>query len=153
MMKFSLKHGLDLLAGLFLSTAALASESMPIEDRDAFEKMYFKCIMSSSKEDDCLVNLFSKYLDLPSRGDHGQSWKEGLGYCKPYAIYPVDKKIRGEIFDMRTYVIECSNGSLAGSYLSFRRMKEQWFLFEFSLRDSEEFVRKIIGIEFSIVPE
>jgi hypothetical protein len=45
MMKFSLKHGLGLLVGLFLSAAALARRPVPIEDRDAFEKKHLACIM------------------------------------------------------------------------------------------------------------
>jgi hypothetical protein len=61
-MKTGFKYGLGLLASLIFSVTAMASESAPIADRNAFEKEYIDCIKSGLK-DSCFITIFSRHLE------------------------------------------------------------------------------------------
>jgi hypothetical protein len=152
MMKFSLKHGLGLLAGLFLSAAALASESVPIEDRDAFEKEYLACIMSGAK-DGCVAAVFSGHLD--------QSFEKPEEFLKKidtslsnfvfggstiYKIHPLDRTMRAGIFDSRSYLVERSGGALAGFSVVFRKIEGEWYVFGISVDKSHAFVLRLLNL-------
>jgi hypothetical protein len=146
-MKAWLKHGFGLLAGLVFSCAAPADEPAPIEDRDAFEKQYVECFKSEWK-DKCLSTLFLIHLDSGFEDANKilnqlENMQDTLG-CLPYDVHIVDKVIRGEVFDSRTYLIECSNRNFVGSQVIFRRTKGQWHVFAIHFGNEDEFLQKIL---------
>jgi hypothetical protein len=150
MMKFSVKHGLGLLAGIFLSATAMASEPVPIEDRDAFEKQYLECFMSGLK-DKCFLTLFSNHFDFGFEDRKEilnrleSAFTQHMLECLPYNIYTVDKVTRGGVFDGRTYLIECSNRNFVGVQIIFRMTKDQWHVSNMNIGDTNEFLQKILN--------
>jgi hypothetical protein len=155
MMRFSVKHGLSLLAGIFLSATAMASEPVPIEDRDAFEKQYIACIMSGAKNN-CYASLVSKHLDpsLKKTDTLILSLEKVNWICQGkteklssvYEVHAIDKIIRGGVVDSRTYLIECSNGDFIGAYMNFRKVNGKWYIFAYSINSSNEFIQKLLKL-------
>jgi hypothetical protein len=149
--KFSVKHGLGLLIGIFLSSTTMASEPVPIEDRDAFEKQYVDCIISKAN-DNCLVSLFLDHLDPKIKEadkvmeDTNKYWIEALAICQPYAVHVLDKVIRANAFEGRSYLIECHDGNIRETYVNFRKIREGWYVFGFRLTNSEEMMRRLLNI-------
>jgi hypothetical protein len=140
-----------LVAGLLLSGVAIAGESVPIEDRDAFEQQYIECIMSGAK-DDCLISIFSGRL-APQFADQdkivnglNKYYLEKIASPSAYKVHVIDKIMKAGIFDNRSYLIERDDGSLIGFYVSFRKTKEKWFVFSFRFNSSEDYVLKLLSM-------
>jgi hypothetical protein len=155
MMKFSLKHGLGLLAGLLLSVVALASESVPIEDRDAFEKEYLACFMSGLK-DDCFVSVFSGHLDPRIENPEENLRKSNRFYLDDvkispgyaYKIHLLEKVEKAGIFDSRIYLIEQnSSGGLLAFHVVFTKRKGDWYIGAYGMRVKSEEIYRILGIQ------
>jgi hypothetical protein len=150
-MKFSLKHGMGLLAGLFLSAAALASEPVPIEDRDAFEKEYLACFMPKAKGN-CFSSVFSGrfYRRLESENllmDKLDSmFSERIKTV--VRIYNVKQSIRYDLVESRSYLIQYSDKSLRGLVIDFIKQEDGWYVFGLVFDDSTDFVRKILDLSF-----
>ncbi|MDR1349321.1 MAG: hypothetical protein LBJ59_00815 [Zoogloeaceae bacterium] len=152
-MKTWFKYSLGLSASLiFLSgtTTAMASEPIPIGNRDAFEKQYINCIESGLK-DKCFVSIFSGHLT-----PNIKNAEEGLNnlneiYLKNqmagspvYKVHAIDKTMRAGVFDSRTYLIERFDGSFIGCYIIFRNIQEKWYVYAFRMQESDEFIRKLL---------
>jgi hypothetical protein len=148
-MKSSVKQGFCLLAGLFFCTV-LASEPVPIEDRDAFEKEYLECFMSGLK-DNCFISIFSEHLDYGFANpdellrELNSSYLDMQKIHSPiYKIHVLDKIIRADVFDSRTYIVEYFGGTMKGLHVVFRKVKENWYVFAISMkgdRDGAAFYR------------
>jgi hypothetical protein len=153
MTKFSAKHGLSLLVGIFLSAMAMASEPMPIKDKDAFEKQYIECFMSGLK-DNCFISTFSGHLSpLVKDGEdtlikvHNDTYlKNGISDFPILGVHPLDKTVRAEIFDGRTYLIENSKGNIWGLSVVFGRINGKWYLHSLYLSSSEAFIAKLLNM-------
>jgi hypothetical protein len=150
-MKTGFKHGLILLAGLVSSVAAIANEPIPIEDRNVFEKQLITCIMSEL-ENDCITSLFSAHLD-PDDQDRddfiinvNSLFKEALGNSSVYKVHIINKVMKTDFLDSRTYIIEYSSGKFLGLHIGFTGMEGKWYVSYFDAGDSEEFIRQILGL-------
>jgi hypothetical protein len=153
MMKFSIKHGFSLLAGIFLC-ATVQAESVPIEDRDAFEKRYIECVMSGLKNN-CISGLFSKHIAptvtpedanqllVALRTIDDNYRKEGLPV---YKVHPVDRVLRADITESRTYIIERSNGLFIGAYVNFVKIKGAWYMGSFGMDGSNKLTEDILKL-------
>ncbi|MDR3055027.1 MAG: hypothetical protein LBU53_06440 [Zoogloeaceae bacterium] len=145
------RFGLGVVAGLLFSVAALAGESVPIEDKDAFEKQYLDCIVSGAR-DNCLVSIFSNHLDPQFTNQDvivdrfSRYYQEKMATPSVYKVHLIEKTIKAEVFDNRSYLIERDNGSLVGFYVSFRSIKDKWFVFTFKVSNTEEYVFKLLGM-------
>jgi hypothetical protein len=151
MMKFSMKYGFCLLAGIFLC-ATVQAESVPIEDRDAFEKRYIECVMSGLK-DNCLFNLLSNHLTPATQEDDKQildilrSFGDFYKDKPPvYKVHIVDKIMRAGIVESRTYMIERSDGVFVGSYINFVKIKDGWYINAFGISGADEVLEKILQL-------
>ena len=150
-MQAEFKYGLGVVVGLFFSVVAMASEPVPIEDRDAFEKQYIACLIAEAKEN-CFVLLFSDHLDTKIKNasevirDTNKYWMEVLETCHPYTVHVLDKTVRANAFEGRAYLIECSDGSIRGTYVNFRKIREGWYVFGFRLTNSDESMRRLLNI-------
>jgi hypothetical protein len=150
-MKTGFKHGLILLVGLVFSIAAMAKEPVPIEDRDVFEKQLITCIMSEL-ENDCIISLFSAHLDpdIEDRDDFiintNSFFKKELENSSVYEIHVIDKVIKADLFDSRTYIIEYSSRKFLGLHISFTGIEGKWYVSYLDAGDSEEFIRRILGL-------
>jgi hypothetical protein len=155
---FSLKHTfkllgmpIDVLESEDFSTNAMANE--PITDKDAFEKQYIDCIISGATNN-CFVSTFSNHRDPHSKDlDEALEWvnkyyKEKIAFPPVYKIHVIEKTIKAEVFDNRSYLIERDNGSLVGFYISFRRIKDKWYVFTFKFGDMDEFVYSLLGMPY-----
>jgi hypothetical protein len=166
MMRFSVKHGLGLLAGIFLSATAMASEPVPIEDRDAFDKRYVECIRFGLKND-CLISTLSGHFALSVNEielrEINERLKEGLKTAKILNIFPLEKVVRANYFDSRTYLVEYedeksyadnspSRPRIAAAYIVFGRLNKNWYVYSFDIDNSENFVRRLINLP-TIIPE
>jgi hypothetical protein len=162
-MKTGFKRGLILLAGLIFSVAAMANEPvpiepMPVEDRDAFEQEYIACIMSKLGKD-CLVSLFSGHFGNPNGNYRIAEINEGFkklldsDSIRVVRIIPLEKVTRANYFDSRTYLIEYTNDKVPadrllvmGAYLVFGRINRFWYVYEFHINNTENFVRRLINL-------
>jgi hypothetical protein len=149
-MKVSMKYGFSLLAGIFLSASVMASE--PIEDRDAFEKHYIKCVISGLK-DNCLFNLLSKHLTPATKEDDKQildilrSFGDFYKDKPPaYKVHVVDKIMRAGIVESRTYMIERTDGVFVGSYINFIKIKDGWYINSFGISGADEVIERILQL-------
>jgi hypothetical protein len=153
-MKAGFTHGLGLLAGVMFSAAAMANEPTPIADRDAFEKEYIACFKTGLKNK-CFSTLFSGYLDHSfnikdaheSLSDIDDLSLNQMADCSPvYNVHTVDKIVRGGVLDSRTYLIECSNRDFVGAYVNFRKTKDEWYVFSYSVWGSGKLAQEILKL-------
>jgi hypothetical protein len=142
-----------LVAGLLLSGVAIAGESVPIEDRDAFEQQYIECIMSGAK-DNCMVLIFSS-LPVPRNKDKGEIvemlnkyYLKEIAHQPVYKVHVIERVMKAGVFDNRSYLIERDDGSLVGLYVSFRNIKDKWFVFKFTLNLSYGYIFKLLDMPF-----
>ncbi|GHT97636.1 hypothetical protein AGMMS49545_24070 [Betaproteobacteria bacterium] len=126
-MQAKFKYVLGVVIGLLFSVAAMASEPVPIEDRDAFEKQLITCISSDLKSN-CIASLFSAHFD-PAFKDRdntvsyvNNSVKNDMENCSVYKVHVVNRVLKADLFDNRSYVIECSNVTFFGLYIGLSRM-------------------------------
>jgi hypothetical protein len=157
-MKTWIKQGLGLLAGLaFSAVAAAASE--PIKDRDAFEKKYIECITSGLKNK-CLSALLTGHF-IPDAEGHSPFIHQTVAQLQKieeladqfgnvYQVRPLDKIIRADTWDSRTYLTEHSNGRFSGAYLCFTRVKGEWYVSSFRINTKKEFLREILKLQVNL---
>lgn len=134
----------------FLSTISQASE--PIKDKNKFEDQYINCIESSFK-DNCWIKILSGHA-LPWAENEEKvlknsqeayiTWLEGK---KIYKVHPAIREIKGEVFDNRSYLLERDDGALVSVWFSFRKVKEQWYVYEVMASSSDEFIRTAIDMK------
>ncbi|GHT97677.1 hypothetical protein AGMMS49545_24110 [Betaproteobacteria bacterium] len=108
-MQAKFKYVLGFVVGLLFTIAAMASEPVPIEDKDAFEKQYIDCIESGAKND-CLVSIFSNHFD-PQFKNPGEIvdgfnkyYQEKMTLPPVYRVHVIEKTIKAEVFDNRSYL-------------------------------------------------
>ena len=145
-MKAGFKYGLGVVVGLFFSVVAMASEPVPIEDKDAFEKQYIDCLKSGFK-DKCFSALFSSHLTLGADRvslDQADSFYKNESLV--YEIHVLDKVIRAGVFDSSTYLIERTDAVFAGADVTFMKLKGAWYVYSYSVNTSSEFVLKILNL-------
>lgn len=156
-MRFSVKQGFCLLAGLFFCTA-LAGEPVPIEDRDAFEKQYIECLMSGLK-DDCLVSVFSGRIDKSVKNSEeairqSNTYYRDILQISPgavYKIHPLDKIVRAGMFDSRTYLIEYDSDGLLLFCIIFIKRKENWYVGAYNMFSEDKEIFDALNLPFSPV--
>jgi hypothetical protein len=154
MMEFSVKHGLSLLVGIFLSAMTMASEPVPIKDKDAFEKQYIECFMSGLKGN-CFISVFSGHLDQTVENPNETLSRTNSFYLdiqkrhsSIYKIHILDKIVRADVFDSRTYIVEHSDETLIGLYVVFVKRKENWYVYSIYMKDNDdgELLHRILNL-------
>jgi hypothetical protein len=141
-----------LIAGLLFASIGTANGQTPIKDKDAFEKKYIECIMSGWKNK-CFSALIIGHF-RPNFEDKIPLVKKELHnidelanqFGSVYRVHPLDKIIRANIWDNRTYLIEHFNGKFSGAYINFIKIKEEWYVYTFLFDNSEEFIKKLLKI-------
>jgi len=141
--------------GVLLVTIAAAYAQTPVEDKDAFEKQYIECIMSGLKNK-CFSALFSGHFspEAEDRAPYISQATKSLymfdGFANQlgsvYQVHLLDKIMRANVLDSRTYLIEHSNNRFSGAYISFIRVKGEWYVISFNISDSDEFVKKLLKL-------
>ncbi|MDR3212846.1 MAG: hypothetical protein LBT71_02845 [Azoarcus sp.] len=146
-----LKHGLVFFAGLFFSAAALAEDAppVPVGDKDAFEARYVKCILSGL-QDNCFITVFAgHFFSSPGEGakqiyDSIKTKMRGLRVRK---VHVLGKEIKADLVDVRTYLLELDRDQgFVGFYVVFRRGGDAWYVYEFAMDQSEDFIRALLGL-------
>jgi hypothetical protein len=136
-----------LVGAVFAANVMAASE--PIEDKDDFGKRFVDCINLGAKNN-CLSKVTEKHVDPSFRGGAAdlrkayKFWETNLSECRVYKVHVLDKVVRADLFESRPYIIECADGAFLGAYINLRKVKERWYVFGFSLKDSEEFVFRLL---------
>jgi hypothetical protein len=142
------------LAGLACATVALATEPMPIADRDVFEKQYIECIKEGIKND-CIVPLFMNHVTLGSKGvedtvhKFNSALQQLIKGTNVYGVYVISKTIKAEIYDDRTYLIQWGNGSVTCFRVLFRQILGEWYMANLQLRNDNENIIKILDLKWS----
>ncbi|MDR2031121.1 MAG: hypothetical protein LBP86_02425 [Azoarcus sp.] len=139
-------------AGLLLSVAAAAAEEavpVPVGDRDAFEKRYIACILSGL-QDNCFITVFSgRFFSPPGEGatliyDAIKAKMQDVSVRK---VHTLEKAVKADLVDIRTYLLELSgDAGFIGFYVVFRRKGDRWYVYEFALDRSEDFIRGLLNL-------
>ncbi|MDR2261328.1 MAG: glycoside hydrolase family 97 C-terminal domain-containing protein [Azoarcus sp.] len=143
---------LMLAAGLLFPAAALTEEAappVPVGDRDAFEKRYIACVLSGL-QDNCFITVFSgRFFSPPGEGatliyDAIKAKMQGANVRK---VHTLEKTVKAELVDIRTYLLELSgDAGFIGFYVVFRRKGDEWYVYEFALDRSEDFIRGLLNL-------
>lgn len=153
-MGFLSRHGLVFFAWLGFwgfSAAALAEDAppVPVGDREAFEARYLQCILAGL-QDDCFITVFAgHFFSSPGEGaeqiyDSIKAKMRGLRVRKVHAL---GKEVKADLVDVRTYLLELDKEQgFIGFYVVFRRGGDVWYVYEFAMDRSEDFIRAILGL-------
>jgi hypothetical protein len=139
------------LAGLLFSASVTAAEAdaMPVGDRDTFENSYIACIMSGL-QNNCFITVFSGRFFAPPGDGATQiydSIKKKLQGIRVRKVHIVGKGVKAGVVDVRTYLLELDNDQgFIGFYVVYRKRGDNWYVYEFALDRSEDFIRSILGI-------
>ncbi|MDR1424137.1 MAG: hypothetical protein LBI92_06000 [Azoarcus sp.] len=150
-MKVLLKHGLSVLASLIFSAAALAEDAppVPVGDKDAFETRYVNCILSGL-QNNCFITVFAgHFFSSPGEGAKQiyDSIKAKMKGLRVRNVHTLEKKVKADLVDVRTYLLELDRDQgFIGFYVVFRRGGNDWYIYEFAMDQSEDFVRAILGL-------
>jgi hypothetical protein len=138
-----------LAVGLAVSMPVFAVDAKPIEDLNTFEQQFVSCIMKKGNNA-CLKDTFANRLPYDKDGFVNKintSLTSNLQKCNPYKVHPMPKISRGDLYEGRPYIIECSNNSLIGVYMYFFHIQEKWFLFSLDIHGDDDFVSQVLGIQ------
>ncbi|MDR1229146.1 MAG: hypothetical protein LBK55_09070 [Azoarcus sp.] len=150
-MKIFPKHGLGMFAALMFSAVALAEDAppVPVGDKDVFEARYVNCILSGL-QDDCFITVFAgHFFSSPGEGakriyDSIKAKMQGLHVRK---VHTLEKRVKADLVDVRTYLLELDREQgFIGFYVVFRRGGNNWYIYEFAMDQSEDFIRAILGL-------
>lgn len=132
------------------SLAAYGGES--ISGLDKFESQYSGCIGDGFKEG-CLRDVFAGHFDPRYKGEVeliGNTERFYLAWLQGHSIYKVHFARRDEfsdLFEVRNYLVERSDGALAGLVVSFRRIKGEWYVYDIQGGITDEFIRNMLNMQ------
>ncbi|MDR1660835.1 MAG: hypothetical protein LBR95_00150 [Azoarcus sp.] len=153
-MKTLLKHGLGALAALCFSAAALAEDAapLPVGDKDEFESRYIQCILSGL-QDNCFIAVFAgRFFSSPGEGAKQiyDSIKAKMQGLRVRQVHTLGKEIKADLIDVRTYLLELDREQgFIGFYVVFRKGDDAWYVYEFAMDQSEDFIRALLGLPAS----
>ncbi|MDR0700849.1 MAG: hypothetical protein LBF61_00305 [Azoarcus sp.] len=141
-----------LLVGLLCAASTLAeSKSIPVEDRNAFEKQFIECAMEKFRNG-CLLPLFLDHASPKMKNPditvaqidavlQAMAGKSGV-----YGVHIISKTMKTDLYDDRAYIIEMGDGRLMCFRLIFENTLDKWYVFSYQFSDDKEALRKILGI-------
>jgi hypothetical protein len=143
------------IAGLLFASIGTANGQTPIKDTDAFEKKYIECITSGFKNK-CFSVLLRGHFAPDAEGQTPRipqataashkvdEFANQLGGV--YQVHPLDKTIRANVWDSRTYLIEHLDGRFSASHINFVKMKGEWYVFSYGFNQADGFVKQLLKL-------
>lgn len=134
-----------------LSFVGVANASQDIGDVDIFEKKYIKC-MRNSFRDSCMEQVLTDHFDpffstekqvLGQTQTFFNSWRRDYSVSD---VHVVGSRLIGDMFDIRSYLIELSNGEMAGLRLGFKKTLGKWYIFDIQGAATDSFIRDMVDM-------
>lgn len=135
----------------FLSFTGVANASQDVGDVNVFERTYIKC-MSDDFRDSCMGKLLSGHFDplfpvekqvVEQTQVFFNGWKKDNSV---YGVHVVGSRLIGDLFDIRSYLIELSNGEMAGLRIGFKKTLGKWYIFDIQGDASDYFIRDMVDM-------
>lgn len=141
------------LYGLMICMAMSVCSSAGAEslDKDVLESQYVKC-MEGNFASGCLKKIFNggfvSWFGSPGKVLDGADdfYRQWLRDGSVYKVHSVNRENKAGLFDNRAYLVERSDGVLAGFYIGFRNVKGEWLIYDLQGGDGDEFVRRLIDM-------
>lgn len=137
------------LASAF-SLTSYGSEIIP--NLNEFELRYSECATDNFKNE-CLRNIFAGHFDPRLQGGAEllrNTERFYANWLNGYSVYKIHFARTDEfsnLFETRNYLIERSDGALAGLVIGFRRIKGDWYVYDIQGGVTDEFIRNMLNMQ------
>jgi hypothetical protein len=146
-MSGSSRFVLALMLALAASTAAAGE---PVASPDALERDILPCVLKSAKTGKCMETMlgkrvvpgFDNLVSVATQMD--ELLVKWLDKETVYAIHPTHAKKVGEVFELRSYLIEDTSGALMVFEMALLKRLGKWYVYSMNINSNSDVVEKTL---------
>ena len=133
----------------FLSSFVYAGES--IGNLAAFDSQVIDCLSKLTNTSRCTESVLAKYIVpgseaqlAPVAGQLDDFMVKWLSDQTIFAVHPITTKKTGDLFQIKTYLIEDDMGNLMIFRYSVLKRLGKWYVFSFSINSNSDAVEGVL---------